>query len=910
MTRSLFAAWRVALVATLVLASSSLAAFRTDQPASAQPTDSASTQSVTAVRTHLDNGTDTVAFSETVKVTVAQTTNLRDRQSIDVSWSGAHPTQGIIADSNSGSATQQEYPMVFLQCRGTAVTITPETCWAQSETERYSADNDKDNPFPPWRLDRYAAPQDRKALAGGPDPRPNGCGTVPAAEHWTPFVAADGTKYFGGPANACGGLPPEASSLDGTLALPSNTTYAATGLDGTGETSFNVRDATDNASLGCSDQVACALVAVPIVGISCDVAATSLPDADRPVVGTQADAAAGNCKKAGFFPPGQLVSNPQNLEDLSVSGGLWWSASNWRNHLTFPLSFAPPANVCDLSSTRDPTLVYGSELMIQATTSWAPHFCLDSNLAPFKHVQTGEPQARNLLGQGAIQAAMTSGPPGTAYSKPTVHAPIAASGFAIAFTVDNNKRDPVTSLKLDARLLAKLMTESYPAIIPIKSDYAALKNNPLDMSTDPEFIALNPDIPQGVANGISASALYSVSSDSDVISALTAYINADPEARQWLDGKPDPWGMVVNPNYKGIALPVDSWPLLDSYEPTSYYQPGVNDCLAESPVPFLPLVASPTSRLANISLAMQFAIANAQVTCSQPVQGTTAGQKLVAIGRQTKGFRFMIGLTSIADAERYGLSVAALETQSSVSPTTKITDATGRTFVAPTDASLKAATDTLAPDPETKSWPIDYAALRSDAKNADAYPGTMLVYADIPTTGLTSTDASALSELLDFAAGAGQTPGDTAGQLPPGYLPMTSANGLTGLLAYTKAAAVDVKAQNGVVPTLAGVNTPPTSDNGDGTGGDLSGDGSGSGSDGGSGADGSGSDSSSAPSSPSSGAPSSGAPSSAPAALVGKTTGQRSQSASLLLILLLALVVLGPIAAPITLYAVRRRAMR
>lgn len=905
MSRTLVTIWRVVVVVVLVLGSSSLAAVRTDLQASAAPPDHPVSSEVTAVRDHLDSGADNVVLSEHVTLNVAQTAGLRDRQGVDVSWSGAHPTQGIIADSNSGNATQQEYPMVLLQCRGSSDTITPSTCWAPTASERYQGDFT--NPFPVWRVDRYATPTDRGAHPNQPSPRPSKCGSVPQAEHWMPFAAADGTSYPGGP-NDCGGLPPDASGLDATLGLPSNATYAATGLDGTGSTQFNVRDASDNASLGCSDKVACAIVAIPIVGISCDVTAAAQDAANQPAPGDQADKASALCHRSGAFQPGELVANPQNREDLAVSGALWWSASNWRNRIVVPISFAPPANVCDLSKSQDPTLVYGSELMIQATTSWQPHFCLSSSLSPFKHVQTGEPQARNLLGVKSIQAAMVSEPPGDAYSVPTVHAPISVSGFAITFTIDNQNRDAVQTLRLTPRLLAKLMTESYPALTIVKSDYGALSSNPLDMSLDPEFIALNPGIPQGVPAGISASTLFSISSDSDVIHALTAYLNADPEARQWLDGKPDPWGMTVNPNYKGIALPAFNWPLLDTFQPARYYQPDVNQCLHDAPVPFLPLVASPTSRLANVALAMQFAIANSQTVCSQPLQGTSDGEKLVALGRQAKGFRFMVGLTSLADAQRFGLSTASLETQSSVSPDAKITDASGRTFVAPSDASLKAAADTLAPDPQTRSWPLDPASLRTN--HADAYPGTMVVYADVPTSGLTKTDAKALSELLTYAAAGGQTPGSQAGQLPPGYLPMTATNGLGGLITYTRAAATDVAAQNGIVPTLAGVNQPPSAPPPATSSGSALPAVAGGGAPGGSAppaAGGAGAPSATVKNPPTS-APT--GRSTAPAALVGRTTGERTSATTVLLILLLVLVLLGPLAAPITLYSVRRRAMR
>jgi hypothetical protein len=78
----------------------------------------------------------------------------------------------------------------------------------------------------------------------------------------------------------------------------------------------------------------------------------------------------------------------------------------------------------------------------------------------------------------------------------------------------------------------------------------------------------------------------------------------------------------------------------------------------------------------------------------------------------------------------------------------------------------------------------------------------MVVYAAVPTSGLPALDASDYSKLLQFAATTGQTPGLGVGQLPPGYLPMTEANGLGALANYTWAAAADVAAQKGEVPSV------------------------------------------------------------------------------------------------------------
>jgi hypothetical protein len=751
------------------------------------------TKTKTITRDNLDNGKNHVVDKRKVTLKVDQTTDLRGRQEIGVSWSGAHPTGGIVADQNSIDAQQEEYPFVLLECRGVDSTkvkpserLSQKTCWTQDWSERYQ--DTYQTQFPPYRLDRYASTADRAQVAGAPKKLPAACQYLPApTQHWVPFVAADGHVYNDGPAG-CAGQPPESQSVGGS-ALPSNETFGVTGTDGKGSAKFDIWTSAENASLGCTQIVKCSLVAVPIMGISCDVAAAGLPPADQPT-GHEAKAAKKQCEAKGAFSPGQLV-HPEGQEDLAVSGSLWWSASNWRNRISVPLTFAVPSNACDVVNSSSDVDVYGSELLIQATGQWAPHFCLNPKLFKFTHVQTGEPEARNLLATGSAEAAFVSDPPPDGYGKPVVNAPVALSGFDITYAIDGANGQPYTKLRLTPLLLAKLLTESYPAELPVQEEDKALQHNPLNITLDPEFIKLNPGITHGVSATESASALLTLSSDSDVIEALTTYINNNPQARAWLNGKPDKWGMVVNPAYKHIKLPIDEWPLLSKFEPKQYYASDTNDCLHNSPVPYLPLVAAPLARLEEITQAMQFSVAQSTTVCSQ-IDGTTVGEKLVALGRQTAGYRFMIGVSSIADADRYQLESAALQT-------------TGpKQFVKPDDASLKAAASFLRPDTTTGTWPVPYQKLVTDPKAKDAYPGTMVVYAAVPTKGLPSTDAADYASLLNYIGAAGQTPGLGVGKLPPGYLPMTTANGLGQLASYTEAASKAIAAQKGALPPLTG----------------------------------------------------------------------------------------------------------
>ncbi len=638
-------------------------------------------------------------------------------------------------------------------------------------------------------------PTDEAPVVGAPSPLPAACAGDEDApvQYWVPFVAADGTTYAGGNAG-CAGEAPESDDVGGS-ALPSNETFGVTGTNGDGSTDFDVFTSQQNADLGCAEGVACALVAVPIEGISCNEAPT-VADTNQ-------------CEATGAYAPGSNANTSEFEDgaDLTDTGSLWWSASNWKNRITVPLTFAPQPNACSLtgSAATNTVDVYGSELMIQATNQWDPSFCLNGeDDFTIDHLESGEPQARNLVASGAADAALTSYDQPGGYGKPVVNAPVALTGFAITYNIDDANGQPYTSLKLTPLLLAKLLTESYPGELFVKQNEPGLAANPLNITEDPEFQQLNPgitpiDIPGALSDA--ASELVAMSSDSDVMEALTTYINDDPTARAWLNGTPDSSGMVVNPAYKGISLPVDQWPLLSTFEPTAFYQSDLNDCLFNDPVPWQPLVAAPLASLEDISLAMQYAEPNSTILCDQPNPGEALGEKLTTDSRQTPGDQFMIGITPLADDDRYLLNTAGLQT-------------TTGTFVAPAAGSLTAAASLLTPDASTDTWPIPYATFQQSA-GAAAYPGTMVVYAAVPTTGLSSSDAADLASFLQFTASTGQTPGTAVGQLPPGYLPLTTANGLGALADYTQAAALDVAAQNGQVPPLG---TSSASGNGGATG--------------------------------------------------------------------------------------------
>ncbi|KQW48856.1 hypothetical protein ASC77_09015 [Nocardioides sp. Root1257] len=775
-------------------------------PLSMAPAESAGTYRVTATRDAIaEDGTSTTLDQRTVSMDVSQTTNLRGRQQVTVSWSGAHPTGGTVADVNSAAGAGEEYPFVLLQCRGTASgdnAVRPETCWTQTWAERFQRSS---SAWPVWRADAYADTDARGSAVGAPDPRPELCFGAARSERWLPFDAVDGTTYAGGSAG-CAGMAPESANVDGS-GLPSNTTYGITGSDGKGSEQFTVFTADENASLGCSSEVPCSLVAVPVMGVSCDGFGTKLPEESRPTAaaGARADTL---CRAPDVYQPGQIATTGTD-SNLAVSGSLWWAPSNWRNRITVPLTFAVSSSVCSVLNSDAPLTAYGSVLFSDISAQWTPKFCTDDRLRPFVHVQAADTAARNLITAGTASMVLSSRAPDGGFGKPVVQAPVAFTGFAVAYNVDDSTGRPAKTLNLDARLLAKLLTQSYPANSLVGDNYPALARNPMNITKDPEFIALNPGLPQYDAVE-AASTIMTLSTETDMTAALTSYIDADPEARKWLDGVPDPWGMVVNPNYLRIDLPVSSWPQLDEFVlPQSIIDAKVNPCYSYSPSPYLGLIANPTGFVQNVVQNIQYSMSNVNIACPNGDSSDVTTLRLRTQGRQQPGNRFVLGVVPLTAAYRYSLRTASLQTTSDVSASDKVADAAGRTFVAADDAGLKAAGALLKPDEESGTWDLDYAQLHETA-GAAAYPGALPVYADVPTTGLDKATAKRAAQLLEYAATSGQQAGTGNGQLPPGALPLTEANGLSALAAYTHRAAAAVLDQKGEVPKLVPDDPDPT----------------------------------------------------------------------------------------------------
>ena len=749
------------------------------------------TETKTLQRTFVNADGTTYSFpARTMTVTADQTTDLRGRQRVLIQWSGAQPSGGRGVNPFGENGLNQEYPVVVLQCRGVADAdapiaeqVRPETCWTTSVAQRSQIARSPNEAL--WTVDALADDAVRERLSGL-DPFP--AQRCPAAAvdgfftHLTPFEAADGTVY---PACSSETMPPEAAV---GAAFPAAEVAAFTDAEGRGEVQFEVRSDVENESLGCNHETACTIEVVPIVGLSCAPPSDPLRLVDNA------------CRKGGRFLPGSSNFAGEGV-DGAVAPALWWSESNWANRFSIPITFGLPPDACDILDTRAPTGFYGTELLAQAALQWSPAYCLREDRFKFQHNQMSDEAGFNLMESGEAAAAEVSSEQERRGPDPVAYAPTAVTGFGIGYIADKPENaGEVTDLALNARLVAKLLTQSYLGS-DLGRGHPGMGQNPLSILTDPEFIELNPGLSR--TNQEAAATLLSLSNSSDVIEQLTDWIAHDREAMAFVDGRADEWGMVVNPSYEGLDLPRSDIPLLDDFVPETE-----NTCRQENPGVYFNQLAAPVTTMRKIAEAVLDGWPNVQTRCE--FDTATGLFKLGRIDRQSFGSRFMLGLVSLGDADRYGLRLASLE-------------ASTGDFVAPSDPSLAAAVGLMEQDQPRMPFVLDQADVRRSGK---AYPGTMVVYTAARTGNLPQESADKVAQFIRISTTEGQRPGSGNGQLPGGFLPITRTGVTAPLFASAQQVAAAVQAQadtRGTDPGPSGGGGGSTAGGGVSTGGAVPG---------------------------------------------------------------------------------------
>jgi len=240
-------------------------------------------------------------------------------------------------------------------------------------------------------------------------------------------------------------------------------------------------------------------------------------------------------------------------------------------------------------------------------------------------------------------------------------------------------------------------------------------------------------------------------------------------------------------------MPRSDIPLLDSYIPKTQ-----SDCRQKNPDVYFNQLAAPVSTLRNVAEALLDSWPNVQTRCE--FDTSTGLYKLGRIDRQSFGSRFMLGIVSLGDAERYGLRPAALETKA------------GK-YVAPTDRSLAAAVKLTTQKGRYEPFVLDQADVR---RSGSAYPGTMVVYTAARLQRLDKQDAAKVAQFIRVSTTEGQRAGSGNGELPAGFLPIAE-RGVTARLydsAQVVATAVAAQKVPASKPTAGPGATPGTTTGG------------------------------------------------------------------------------------------------
>lgn len=513
--------------------------------------------------------------------------------------------------------------------------------------------------------------------------------------------------------------------------------WAGSGADGSGSTKFEVQTVAESQGLGCGSRVTASDGSVS--GSSCWLVA---------------------------IPRGTADPNEASIR----ASGL--NAETWKHHVAVRLDFRPAGLNCAIGSAE--RQLVGSELIGGAVASWQPALCAAPGGSAYTMITGTESDAviaANRSAGGAAALALTSRPFALDAEDQLVYAPIGLSGVSISFAIDRfpkqdgsvppealeRARMPFTSMNLTPRLLAKLLTSSYRDALPVLADRDHLGDNPRNLLFDPDFLAINDaEWAQQAIAGIAVSDMIVPQGRSDVADRLWNYIVADAEARAFLAGEEDPWGMSVNPYSStdaaqnpsgvGLSLPRDSFPKAD---PVTV--PAVEGGAAEQNLVTWRPYAKDLDDAGYLTLRGDGLVLGPwDAFASPPRYGRSV--------RDLPGTQSVIALTDTAAAGKYQLVSAALRNPAGA-------------FVAPTTESLTAAAAAMTATSQPQVRQFDPTSTQAQAAPS-AYPLTMPVYA-AANPGLKDAELRrSYAEFIRYAATTGQTPGVQVGELPDGYAPL------------------------------------------------------------------------------------------------------------------------------------------
>jgi hypothetical protein len=564
-----------------------------------------------------------------------------------------------------------------------------------------------------------------------------------------PFNSATGEQVWDLKRNNAGALVPDSSvSMNSNQffsSLSSNeVTWAGSDSSGKGNVKFELQTASSAPGLGCGTATK---VASKFVGQPCWLV---------------------------ILPRG-IKDNRQNA---ILQSGLFWDA--WKHHLAIKLDFRPIGVRCPIGIPE--RLVQGSELAGAAFSSWQPRLCHEGAKSAFV--------ISNQFDGDALESASSSETSPLAITtralrkeadNSLVYAPLAIGGISVTFSIDrrvDESKDipadiralnltPFNSVRMTPRLLAKLLTSSYQDALPLDADIGPVNLNPNNITQDPDFLAVNNNSDHWEFMNLRLGGIGDAlvpNSRSFLAERVWTYIMSDAEGQDFMAGKPDPFGMKINPwfstdkkiNPSGTAftMPNLGFPKSDPVEKPDTTQTGsLSPSGPINVVTWRPYLSDFEEGAKATLTGNSYQLGAWDINKTPPAFAKTP--------RSSLGFRRVIAITTTTAAARFQSLQVALRNPAGE-------------FVTPSVDSLKEAQNAMTASSDNAGvYELNFDSKK--AKEASgAYPLAVPIYAALNPKQSESGTRVAYADLIKFAVSEGQTPGTELGDLPPGYAPLNA----------------------------------------------------------------------------------------------------------------------------------------
>jgi hypothetical protein len=742
------------------------------------------------------SGTGSLSFMdadfENLQVTVSQTQGIT-HQAITVSWKGMAATQI--------QGTAQIDFLQMMECYGDSSTgPSPEDCeYGSSGLLQSGSTGTPNNPQIGTRTGDLCPPGSKPNTQNPPGPSLTG---IPGDAGCDPFEPTSET-----PSHCWPNAPAGNACTDGLFDIPfvpvdsqsppiydptqlgqyfnefdtNEVQQAITGQNKQGQLQFQALTRVQSQGLGCGEPDngrprGCWLVIVP---------------------------------RGGYEPNGFNVGAHFGIDHYLYTSPL--SAANWAQRIQIHLDYDPLQISC---SNNPPTLsIEGTQLISKAVSSWQLALNRAANCSLiYQYGESFETQTTTDLSTGADGIGFTTIPIGSEASRypgeppppklpSLLYAPVAVTGLGFGFNISDGLGFTTTAVNLTPSLAAKALTQVYRTDLPTYSGSvgdakgpAWSQNNPLNITGDSAFQKINsPSVIKAFGNTGQPIEPLTTLDHSAVNQQLWQWIQSDSATVTWLDGGKDPSNSVTaDPEY--VKFKLGKSPAADNYpqdftDTISCVKAQLNDCGPNGSATLttqdlLPQYLDFDTAASSVLAANDKSLPLGSWSPNTLDPGTGVQGYWTAVGVEPPGQIFMWTVADLPDIARYGLIPADLCAPS------------GTNCVAPSVASVTKTLNSATTDSQGLVE-INPAKIPSGG-----YPLVDVVYAAVPTNQK-AADLTAYANLIKYAVTQGQTEGSALGDLPPGYLPLTSA-------LQTDALRVVAKLQALANPTPSHSPTTPT----------------------------------------------------------------------------------------------------